>query len=111
MAIRDWLTIFSIKKARSPSDKNAFHAVAVVPGARACQAALEATGVRFLSRQAPKLPLSGCDRTQCTCSYRHYPDRRTGPRRSADFFSHQARSNVGEERRKSRGRRSTDRLS
>lgn len=111
MTIRDWLTIFPFKKNQPEQSKNAFHAVSVVPGAQACGAVLQVTGVRFLSRQAPKLPLHGCDKTQCTCSYRHHLDRRSGPRRSADFFSHQVRSNVGEERRKSRGRRRTDRLS
>jgi hypothetical protein len=63
--------------------------------------------VRFLSSEAPALPLAGCDARACTCRYRHHEDRRSSLRRAADVVSSGAYW-AGQERRKSIGRRSTD---
>jgi hypothetical protein len=62
-----------------------FHAVGVIPGPRPCAAAEALRGKRFLSRQAPVLPLKACDRGDCQCRYAHYEDRRMGPRRARDI--------------------------
>lgn len=64
---------------------NAFHAVSVVPGPQACAAARSLGDKRFLSREAPKLPLRECDSGQCTCYYAHHADRRKGPRRANEM--------------------------
>jgi hypothetical protein len=44
---------------------------------------------RFLSGEAPPLPLPNCTAPRCLCCYAHYEDRREGDRRiplSPDFF-------------------------
>ena len=64
---------------------NAFHAVTIAPGPRACAAALDLQGQRFLSRDAPPLPLKKCASGSCTCRYEHYDDRRHGPRRAREM--------------------------
>jgi hypothetical protein len=63
----------------------AHHAVSIAPGTRCCAEARELHGQRFLSREAPKLPLASCDRTDCTCRYEHHQDRRKGARRARDM--------------------------
>ena len=83
-------------------------AVSIVPAAGACEAARALKGTRFLSAQAPRMPLSECSSPgSCQCSYRKYPDRRAGPRRSEDNPG-MRRVASGTERRIGRGRRSTD---
>jgi hypothetical protein len=64
---------------------NPFHAVTIAPGLRACAAALDLQGQRFLSRDAPALPLKKCASGSCTCRYEHYDDRRHGPRRAREM--------------------------
>jgi hypothetical protein len=88
---------------------NAYQAVAVIPCAKACAAARESAGQRFLARRAPVLPLAGCDQpAQCTCKFRKYEDRRVGPQRTP-YASMLVRSYPGQEKRKSPGRRAGDR--
>lgn len=58
-----------------------FHAVTIVPGPRACVAAHAQFNQRFLAREAPPLPLKGCECSRCECRYEHYDDRRNGDRR------------------------------
>jgi len=93
--------------ARTSAPANPFHAVSVVPGKNACAAAHRFTGRRFLSRQAPKLPLPTCDAAICTCRYKHHKDRRVGPRRRSEIGMMSPLWN-GTERRRSRGRRADD---
>ena len=86
---------------------NPWHAVSVVPCARACLAARNLSVRRYLSAEAPPLPLAVCDLGNCTCSYRHHRDRRASTRRAADI----ALSRIdwpGRERRGARGRRVSD---
>jgi hypothetical protein len=63
----------------------AHHAVSIAPGPRCCAAAREQQGQRFLSREAPPLPLKGCTQPDCTCRYAHHEDRRAKPRRARDM--------------------------
>jgi len=63
----------------------AHHAVSVAPGRRCCALAREVCGERFLSREAPPLPLKGCTQPECTCRYIHHEDRRAKPRRARDM--------------------------
>ena len=60
---------------------NPWHAVSIVPAPTCCEAAQDASGQRFLSSdKPPKLPLAGCSRETCACSYRHHADRRMAKR-------------------------------
>jgi hypothetical protein len=52
-----------------------FHAVTIAPGPRACPEARALQGQRFLSREAPPLPLKNCGSPHCECHYEHYDDR------------------------------------
>ena len=63
----------------------AHHAVSIATGPRCCGSARELRGERFLSRDAPRLPLKDCDRDDCTCRYEHHQDRRKGLRRARDL--------------------------
>jgi hypothetical protein len=84
-----------------------WHAVTIAAPASACAAAQACKGKRYLSRDAPRLPLAGCDTTQCECKYRHFPDRRGQPRRHDEKgAAPQAREKNN--RRISRGRRAVD---
>lgn len=89
----------------------AYHAVTVVPGPRCCDEARQLKGKRFLSREAPQLPLKDCGRADCTCRYEHYPDRRGGLRRVRDMGV-AVDGWIEEEKRKisKRGRRKTDQV-
>jgi hypothetical protein len=85
-----------------------WHAVSVIADGSACQHAQDLGDQRFLSQDAPRLPLEGCsDPMRCRCRYRHFPDRRKGPRRAVENFR-PARYWPGADKRNLRGRRSTD---
>jgi hypothetical protein len=83
-----------------------WHAVTIAGRATACAAAQACKGKRFLSSEAPRLPLPGCDVQQCGCKYRHFEDRRGEPRRNDEKIADPKRPPTN--RRASRGRRATD---
>jgi hypothetical protein len=94
---------------------NPWHAVAISTGSPCCKAAVNLRLTRFLSSQAPPLPLQGCTQSaSCRCKYKHYSDRRSGPRRAGDgevFQDALTRHTAAvwtHERRANRGRRATD---
>ena len=62
-----------------------FHAVSLKAGHGACRAAMERQGQRYLSAEAPPLPLPGCTSVDCQCRYVHYADRRTRKDRRGDL--------------------------
>ena len=62
-----------------------FHAVTIQPGRLCCHEARALQGQRFLSREAPTLPLRNCTCENCACLYQHYGDRRAGARRARDM--------------------------
>jgi hypothetical protein len=96
------------RPAQTGNVKQAWHAVTIVTPGHACDAANALTGRRFLSKEAPRLPLEDCPSPEfCRCTYRHYSDRRTGPRRASDRG--ELRTVPIGERRIGRGRRTTDR--
>jgi hypothetical protein len=70
--------------AERPRVTNPYHAVSIIPGDNACDAVKDCVGVRFLSKEAPRLPVPGCGRNDCTCHYAHHDDRRALVRRIAD---------------------------
>ncbi len=73
----------NVRPDQSPSRKIAnkgdsmYHAVSLKFSATACQAAIDMNGRRFLSGVAPKIPLPGCDSTECKCRFVHHDDRRS----------------------------------
>ncbi len=89
-----------------PQANNRWHAVSIAAAAGACDAARACKGKRFLSREAPRLPLPECNAARCECKYRHYADRRGGPRRGDEKGVPKAR--VDANRRGTRGRRAVD---
>jgi hypothetical protein len=86
---------------------NKWHAVSIALCPRACGAARKYVGVRFLSKDAPVLPLPDCRAPRCTCRFRHHEDRRSSLRRAADIIASGAYW-AGQERRRSQGRRVND---
>lgn len=93
---------------RKPPAK--WHAVTVVLQTSSCAAAALCRHKKFLSREAPRLPMSGCDQPDdCPCTFRHFDDRRAGVRRASDVgIGGPTRGPKGEQRRSSRGRRARD---
>ena len=57
---------------------NPFHAVSIHPTVQGCAAAAAIKGKRFLSAEAPGLPLGECTAAICHCTYAHHVDRRRG---------------------------------
>jgi hypothetical protein len=68
---------------RSPERRNRdeYHCVEVRYQAGGCDAVKQLGEKRFLSDEAPRLPVSGCDASTCSCRYVHYDDRREEDRR------------------------------
>jgi hypothetical protein len=86
-----------------------WNAVAIVAATGGCEAARALKGKRFLSGEAPRLPLAQCaSPAGCRCVYKKYPDRRAGPRREVEKTGLQRALSGSQERRSRRGRRSTD---
>ena len=85
-----------------------WHAVSIVAGPRCCAAARELDGQRFLSKEAPPLPLPDCKRTDCSCHYQHHDDRRKGPRRARELGVAVDGWVEDERRTPARGRRKAD---
>lgn len=84
-----------------------WHAVGIVATAEACAAARACRDSRFLSLEAPRLPLAGCDASCCDCRYVHFEDRRGGARRAAERTGTPAKR-VSLNQRARTGRRATD---
>jgi hypothetical protein len=62
-----------------------WHAVGISTKSGSCELACSRRGSRFLSAEAPQLPLVGCASPQsCPCTYRHFEDRRGPSRRAED---------------------------
>ena len=100
------MAIKSGETGKTPTAKKRWHAVSVKPGAGACPAATSAKDQRWLSREAPQLPLPGCTRPDtCHCTYRHHEDRRGEGRRAEDTDAFKRPSHPVVERRSRRDRR------
>jgi hypothetical protein len=82
-----------------------WHAVSIDAKPLSCAAAQAIHKKRFLSKEAPVLPLESCKKgSRCPCTYKHHEDRRGGLRRNEARLS----SKPVNERRLSRGRRQGD---
>ncbi len=89
--------------------KPSWNAVSIVCASGSCEAARALKGKRFLSAQAPRVPLAECTSpASCPCTYKKYADRRAGPRRESETTGLRSTSPVSPDRRASRGRRSSD---
>jgi hypothetical protein len=96
-------------KTSSVNKSKAWHAVAIRPKGGSCEAVQGCRMARFLSSQAPRLPLEQCSTADtCTCVYKHHADRRGQPRRQEERDGMRRTSKVTQERRQTRDRRSTD---
>lgn len=62
--------------------RSSYHCVEVRAGVRACEAAQQLGNARFLPKEAPGLPVSGCTEHACACRYIHHADRREDDRRN-----------------------------
>jgi hypothetical protein len=85
-----------------------FQAISIFRGVHACPLAKRFSDHRFLAKDAPQLPLTGCTMARtCQCRFLKHKDRRADSRRFMEFgASH--RSFLGQERRLRGGRRRTD---
>ncbi|MCB1697962.1 MAG: hypothetical protein H6987_08715 [Pseudomonadales bacterium] len=98
------------RSSRASPPRNPWRATTIAHGSSACAAARAIEDERFLSGQAPRLPLPGCDAGKCHCRYVFLPDRRALEERramfglNADLFAVNGRT----ERRAPRGRRKVD---
>jgi|GEM_PF-490232 hypothetical protein len=91
---------------------SAYHAVSIKLADFPCNAAQEIAGKRYLSGEAPKLPLPGCtNASSCSCRFVHHKDRRTGKDRRSPFgpagFG-PATGNYSKEQRSGQDRRARD---
>jgi hypothetical protein len=94
--------------ASASQPRKDWHAVSILPKGASCEAALAMRGTRFLSAQAPRLPLAQCTTPKsCTCAYKHHADRRGQPRRKDEAMGLK-RTKVEQERRARGDRRNTD---
>jgi hypothetical protein len=92
----------------APAPLRPFQAISVYRGLICCQTVRKFSEHRFLTRDAPPLPLAGCSMPKtCQCKYIKHKDRRAEGRRMMDFGL-AARLFDGRERRKRGGRRSQD---
>ncbi|MCH9027138.1 MAG: hypothetical protein IIA05_08505 [Proteobacteria bacterium] len=93
------------KKQGAPAGP--YHSVTIKSSRSSCVTARALKGIRFLSKEAPALPLEDCDVATCNCRYEHHTDRRGGRRRGAEMGAANIPSMSGEEKRHERDRRST----
>lgn len=122
-ALQKFLSLLGARTARTRQFKNSqhivvanpWHAVSIVSSRPGCPVCGSYRGVRFLAHEAPALPLKECpDPKSCNSVYKHFPDRRAGPRRAEERRASQpmnlavVRRVVRDDRRRSTGRRRTD---
>ena len=90
------------ERARENNAPHPYHAVSIHYRMNACEAAKQLTDKRFLSNEAPKLPLPECTASTCQCRYGHHEDRRDGEERRVPF---KGEHSTGSERRSATGDR------
>jgi hypothetical protein len=97
--------------ARLSGRKGAYRAVELKLCNDPCEAALVIAGQRLLKSEAPRLPLEGCRKEKCLCTYILYDDRRVEQRRGASPYGGPigGAGMKGERRGAGAGRRTTDR--
>lgn len=75
-----------VRRPPGSAVRHLFHGVAIkASDACQCKAVKALEGKRYLSDEAPSLPLAECDSPgACRCVYEHFNDRRTLVRRETD---------------------------
>ena len=71
----------SSSRTARPADR--FAAVEIRRRSGACEQAHALEGQRFLANKSPALPLAGCTKARCDCSFVKLSDRRADDRRFA----------------------------
>ena len=94
------------RRANGQYSDQPYHAVSIAYPLQACEQVLQLNNKRYLAKDAPPLPLSGCQARSCQCHYRHYRDRRGRDRRSA-FSSSMYLGAADQDRRSGKDRRHT----
>lgn len=86
---RKWRKSGPVKVSRNQPHSRVAHyyGVSVRPGGKRCDAIMEIIDNRYLSQEAPHLPLPGCDQDECDCVMMPEGDRRVGYDRRGDTFS------------------------
>ena len=89
---------------------NPYKAVSIHSYGDVCAAAQQVAGQRFLTDEAPLIPLEDCTAEKCHCVYRHHSDRRRGgDRRGHRDTAEEFLATPGyQNRRNTRGRRAGD---
>jgi len=86
-----------------------WHAVAIRPKGSSCEAVQACRSARYLSKEAPHLPLPECTTSDtCTCVYKHHDDRRLQPRRQSENGALRRNAKLAQERRSTGDRRKPD---
>jgi len=100
---------FSRRPVQTHRVTNPYHAVSIKAGPNCIDTGTTYGGRRYLSKDAPLIPLPTCDTGNCGCRYIHHNDRRDGfDRRRRDVWDPSAGLTRGGDRRSSHGRRVTD---
>lgn len=92
-------------------NRSRFHCVEAHHPPQCCNAVKDIEGKRFLSAEAPILPVKGCDNPHCHCDYVHHDDRRSENRRTDLGIQHDMYGQNGEQEHRDEshhGRRKTD---
>jgi hypothetical protein len=104
-----WPKVPKQKVATAAAKNLKWHAVEILSPRTACPAVEAVKGRRFLSAEAPLLPLFECTRSGiCACVYRKFADRRAGARREHEETGIRRTAMPPQERRRKRGRRKAD---
>lgn len=86
-----------------------WHAVSIVSKGFCCESVKSLRTGRFLSAQAPRLPLPDCSMpSSCACAYRHHEDRRARARRSDELHGIRRSHWTAQERRSRADRRTSE---
>lgn len=92
------------KKAVKPVTTTKYHSVSIRTAGKSCSAANAIEGQRYLSSEAPQLPLADCDRPEkCRCRFIHHEDRRSGDERR-NPYRHSISADTGSYREEQRKR-------
>ena len=95
-------------RLKESKERNRYHCVEIRPRGKACEQAKRHAGVRYLSSEAPRLPLEGCNVAQCACRYVHFSDRRVDERRQSYGLSNIITASTGGEDSRSKTDRRKD---
>ncbi|MEP4487101.1 hypothetical protein [Marinobacter alexandrii] len=98
-------------RSAQPQNHNPYQSLSLMLPIAHCDAASSLADKRFLKREAPSLPLQGCNKATCKCGFVKHTDRRDdeGDRRALYGLRAEMHAiHTGNERRKRRGRRTGD---